>query len=966
MNERYHGLLIAGLVCVLGLAGCASGDKPSEGDEPVDPHIVDTPSNLEEDRSYISPPDLAPRIYACASSVVVSNFIAGAVIDVFLVGRVDPIGSLESYVVGGQNINVSIEFAENDEVFATQTFNGATSDPSNTVTVTSHTADYPTGLPAPRLWERNVFNCGRAIGVGDAVPGARVTVRTEEPDGAGGFLAPVAIGGVSDFPYVITSSQFQTDWRVFADQKLCLDSSGPSGRETVIAEPTTLSGPVVEPVHEGIEIVIVAGPESGGTPEELGAGATLDVFADDQPPGSERVGGQATPGYRRQQVRINPPAGASANFTASQTLCSTTGTSSTPTPVIPCRDLPAPIIRPPLPGDTRVEILDSVIGSEILVFANGVEIGHSGGGGTHVNLSRPIASGEIIVVIQRIKTCTSGTAYEVRVDCAENTGGDAQACRGDWPAFGQSGLRARSQRVTSAIADPAKVKTLKVVHQFTAPDAAPRGFRASPIVYAGTVYIGSSGGFLYALDATDLSYKWHYPNSSGVPGLPPDASDALVGRFLSNPSSYGIASSAAIGRVENEVDAIIFGAPDQSIGTNLGSGRLFALNQSGVEVWLSPEIARQRCAPGETGVNCLTARDNNELHEQIGYSSPLVLRNRVYIGVADHGDNPIQQGRLVSVDLDLGTIDGAFNFEGSSTRGGGVWTSAAGGLRGDGVYITTGNTNCALNGGFPECSTEPPNNHGLSFLRLNRSSGAIDWKLQPVPFDLDGDPDWASGASLARTACGDIAVSTMKDGWTYAVNAAAAGGSASVRWQFPPVSIPFPDDTYDHGDSRYLFPGAVWNDVFFTTTGGYGVLSDVNAGFNRIHALNLCAGSADPVRWVAEVPGVSASGYALGPVSVTHGIVFVGTRGGRLVAFADPSVWPTAKSVCSNPDFDVADCTANGYTVKAAPELLLDIDLDSASSLGVLGEPVIADGRVYIATQSFGSGGTLYMLEPEE
>ena len=97
---------------------------------------------------------------------------------------------------------------------------------------------------------------------------------------------------------------------------------------------------------------------------------------------------------------------------------------------------------------------------------------------------------------------------------------------------------------------------------------------------------------------------------------------------------------------------------------------------------------------------------------------------------------------------------------------------------------------------------------------------------------------------------------------------------------------------------------------------------------------------------------------------VSHGIVFVGTRDGRLVAFADPSVWPTSKSVCSNPDFDVADCTTNGYTVKAAPELLLDIDLDPVSSLGTLGEPVIANGRVYIATRSFDAGGTLYMLEP--
>jgi hypothetical protein len=422
-----------------------------------------------------------------------------------------------------------------------------------------------------------------------------------------------------------------------------------------------------------------------------------------------------------------------------------------------------------------------------------------------------------------------------------------------------------------------------------------------------------------------------------------------------------------IGRIENEIDSIIFGAPDLSIGDNLGSGRLFASNQSGGEEWKSPEVARQRCAPGETGTACLTPRDNTELHEQIGYSSPLVFKNRVYIGVADHGDNPIQQGRVVSVNLDNGAIDTGFNFEGSSTRGGGVWTSAAGGLEGDGIYITTGNTNCSINGMFPECSTEPPDNHGLSMIRLNRTTGAIDWKFQPVPFELDEDPDWATGVALARTRCGDVVASTMKDGWTYAANAAGGSGiSASIRWQFPAVGFPFTDDTYTHGDSRYLFPGAVWRDIFFTTTGGHEVVKDVNTGFNRIHALDLCGSPADPVRWVAQVPGVSASGYALGPVSVTNGIVFVGTRDGRLVAFADPSVWPSVNQICANPEFDVASCAASGYAVKTAPTLLLNLDLDPDNNLGVLGEPVIANGRVYVATWSFDDGGDVYVLEPGE
>src|SRR5262249_5113836 len=147
-------------------------------------------------------------------------------------------------------------------------------------------------------------------------------------------------------------------------------------------------------------------------------------------------------------------------------------------------------------------------------------------------------------------------------------------------------------------------------------------------------------------------------------------------------------------------------------------GRIFALRASdGMEIWKSPELARL------TGT---TASSTNEFHEQFGYSSPLVLGDRVYAGIADHGDNPIQRGRVVAVNLSNGQPVAGFGFESTSTRGGGVWSSLAGGLEGA-IYITTGNVRC-WNGG---CQPEPNPNHGLSMLRLNASSGAVDWKLQP-------------------------------------------------------------------------------------------------------------------------------------------------------------------------------------------------------------------------------------------
>ena len=90
----------------------------------------------------------------------------------------------------------------------------------------------------------------------------------------------------------------------------------------------------------------------------------------------------------------------------------------------------------------------------------------------------------------------------------------------------------------------------------------------------------------------------------------------------------------------------------------------------------------------------LTGFASTQFHEQIGYSSPIVFNDRVYVGVADHCDNPIQKGRVVAVHLATGAIDAGFNYCSTgtcadSTRGGGVWSSVA--AWDDSVYVTTGN-----------------------------------------------------------------------------------------------------------------------------------------------------------------------------------------------------------------------------------------------------------------------------------
>ncbi len=499
-------------------------------------------------------------------------------------------------------------------------------------------------------------------------------------------------------------------------------------------------------------------------------------------------------------------------------------------------------------------------------------------------------------------------------------------CSKDWPAYRHNTLRTAAQSEITATSDPAQVPNLAVQWTFTVPGAGAKAFRASPIVYQGKVYIGNQNGFFYALNADTGAIVWQYPPTP------------LSSQFTCNPSSEGIASSATIATI-NGTAAVIFGAPDQSFGTGLGEGRLFALNAAtGAEIWKSPAVARL------TG---LTSGNAVQFHEQIGYSSPLVFNDRVYIGVANHCDNPIQKGRVVAVKLSDGTIDPAFSYCsaggcGDNTRGGGVWSSVAGWDQA--LYVTTGNTKRS---GVPE----PSPNRGLSLLRLNKDTGAVNWQFQPVPFALDGDPDWSASPTYMLASCGGVAISTMKDGWTHALNA----DSGTRRWSFPPATIPFTSGA--HGDTRYMRSGAAWDDVYIAMNGGLNLASSVTAGYKRLHAFNVCANESDRLRWLLDVPGASGATYSLGSPVVTHGVVYIGTDQGHLVAIADPTIHPPDGFRCSNPAVANANCVAMGFKFVPQPHVLKDLQLDGRM---VYSEPALARGRVYVSTEA----GKVYMLKP--
>ena len=525
----------------------------------------------------------------------------------------------------------------------------------------------------------------------------------------------------------------------------------------------------------------------------------------------------------------------------------------------------------------------------------------------------------------------------------------------DWPTYRYRAARTAHQPHATPLSDPARVPTLHQVWEFrpsTVGDPETDGFVASPTVYDGRVFVGHRNGRFYALNATTGAMLWRYP---------PASQPALLQNFIGNQSSPGIASSAAIAKItvrrflffRRRVTVAIFGAPDPSVCVSgaCGGGRLWAVNvQTGGLVWKSDVIANL------TGLtHTLTPPPGfSELHERIGYSSPVVANGRVYVGIADNGDSPIQRGRLVAVNVRTGALVGAFSFTGSGApRGGGIWSSPA--AHDGNVFVTTGNGCRPINGG---CASEPPDNHALSMLKLNGSTGAILWKLQPVPWSLDDDPDWAGTPAVAPTRCGRLTTATMKDGYTHAVNTA----TGSVAWSFPSVTGGLPFTYGDHDDWGWTRPAAAWKDVIFAITGGFPITSSGFArydGYNRLYALNACArqtpSDAGRVRWIADVSGLQYTGQP----TVTRGIVYVGNSAGQLVAIADPDVAPPVGTRCSNPlpaYTNPATCTSSGFEMVANPKILVTVQLSGS----IRTEPVLARGRVYVAT----TAGRVHALEP--
>src|SRR5215471_19494378 len=89
----------------------------------------------------------------------------------------------------------------------------------------------------------------------------------------------------------------------------------------------------------------------------------------------------------------------------------------------------------------------------------------------------------------------------------------------DWPTYRFNSFRGANQPAATPLSDPTQVPSLAVQWTFPATGSAEGSFYGSPIVVNGRVFIGSSGGRFYALDAASGTLLWQFPPATQPPLL---------------------------------------------------------------------------------------------------------------------------------------------------------------------------------------------------------------------------------------------------------------------------------------------------------------------------------------------------------------------------------------------------------------------------------------------------------------
>ena len=300
----------------------------------------------------------------------------------------------------------------------------------------------------------------------------------------------------------------------------------------------------------------------------------------------------------------------------------------------------------------------------------------------------------------------------------------------NWSQYLYSGSHSSYNAPATAIT-PANAASLTKVWTFQPPPPTGikglKGFLSSPTVYNGVIYIGARNGSFYAISESTGAVIWQK-----FIGFQPKKTCG----------AEGFTSTATI-------------APDPTTGKPTiyvygATGYLYALNAAhGSEVW----------PPAVVAIPSSTQSD------YYAWSSPLVSKGGIYVGIASECDRPLVRGGLDVFDQATGALENTFFTTPVNTLGASIWSSAA--TDGSSVFVTTGNG--------------PSASEGYSIISLSPSLGTQQdiWTVPAAQRIKDGDfggsPGfWTANINGVQTS---MIGACNKNGTFYALNSAdlAAG-----------------------------------------------------------------------------------------------------------------------------------------------------------------------------------------------
>jgi hypothetical protein len=281
----------------------------------------------------------------------------------------------------------------------------------------------------------------------------------------------------------------------------------------------------------------------------------------------------------------------------------------------------------------------------------------------------------------------------------------------------------------------------------------PGSMFATPVTFHRIVYLPAGDGTLYALDTRKVS--------GGTPSVLWSRSYGTVTPTTCPTSPTGLVASAAV-RDDGE------GNPLVVVSTPLGT--LQELDGLTGEVRWESKV--------------YTIPDDAQ-NDYFSWSSPMIVGERVYVGVSSNCDTPFVRGELQAFDVTSGAHVATYSSMPASVDpdaqqrspapptdlyvGAGVWTTSAAG-DGASIYVTTGSTYDSTNAAHPPQDTNDFDQYSL--VKLDGSDLTKQGKFA-IPQPDGGDPDWGSGAILFRARLDgrdvQVAGGCNKDGNFYAV-----------------------------------------------------------------------------------------------------------------------------------------------------------------------------------------------------